>query len=482
MSTTTQIKPDERQLKGSLGTWSLMLTVLAFAAPIAVATGFVPLGFVFAGISAPVLIFLTLVLVIFFVVGYVALTKYVKRPGAFYSYISAGLGKHIGLSSAFLAAASYFLVLVGAFAFTGVLVADMITSFGGPETSWIPWAAISWVIVVILGYLKVDFSVRTMVGVMIFEIALILIFDVGALLFGAGAGNLNTEPLQPANITSANIPMTMVFAILMFIGFEATAIFRDEVKNPDVTIPRATYGAVILVGLLHFITSYSLYAVYGAESQAIAETDPASMFTTAIGQVVAPVFTQITIAVVTTSQFASAIAVHNVVVRYVHTLSRDGALSPKLALVHPKFHSPYRASNLVAALAAVVLAGIVLTGADDPLLYGQLMGIGLVGLILLMALVSLAVVVWFIRNGRPAGVGPFKWLIAPLIAFLGLGFLAVNQFLEFTVVWGGNEGQSNALFALLAAAITAGAAIAVYLKRQKPVVFNKLGAEEFTDH
>ena len=78
----------------------------------------------------------------------------------------------------------------------------------------------------------------------------------GALAFGVlhagGNGELAASaPFTPSELTKdgVNIPFGMLFAVSFFMGFEATALFRDECKNPDVTIPRATYGSIIFIGM-----------------------------------------------------------------------------------------------------------------------------------------------------------------------------------------------------------------------------------------
>lgn len=472
----------ERRLSGKLGTWQLMLTVLAFAAPIAVATGFIPIGFIYAGQGAPLVILATLGLMLLFTVGYVAMTKYIRRPGAFYTYISAGLGKIPGVSSAFLAAASYFMILVGAYAFTGVLVADLITSFGGPETSWVLWAIVAWISVVIIGYFNVDVSVRVMVTIMILEVVLIVLFDIGALVHSFVEGTFSAEAVLPTSFgENTNIPIAMVFVVLMFIGFEGTAIYRDETKNPDVTIPRATFGAILLVGLLHFATSFAMLLIYGDEAERLAAEDPESMFLQGIGMVLIPLFTKIAIVVVTTSQYASAIAVHNVVTRYTHSLALDGALPRAISRVHPRFKSPYAASFLVEGLAILVLIAVIVFGStEDPGFYGQIMGVGLVGLILLMALVSLSVISYFARS-RQLRISAFKSWIAPGIALLGLGALTIYNVIEFPKVHGGTATQATMLFGLLGVSIVAGLVVSTYFKFSRPDNYEILGASRLED-
>ena len=49
----------------------------------------------------------------------------------------------------------------------------------------------------------------------------------------------------------------MVFAILAFIGFEASAPLGEEAKNPRRTIPLAIVGSCLAIGLFYVLLSYA---------------------------------------------------------------------------------------------------------------------------------------------------------------------------------------------------------------------------------
>ncbi|MGH8290531.1 MAG: APC family permease [Steroidobacteraceae bacterium] len=464
----------ETRLKGNMGTASLMLIVLAFAAPITSVTSIIPITIIFGGMGATAAVLITTVLVLIFSVGFVAMTRQIDRPGAFYSYVTAGLGKTIGLGGAFLTTASYYLALVGAYALDGVLTSNMIVSFGGPDTPWFIWSGLAWIIASVLGYFHIEMSARVLVGAMILEITIILVF--GLWTFASkGAAGLPLQPLTPKALFQGNLPITMLFCILMFLGFEATAVFRDEVHAPTRTIPRATYGAVLVIGLLYALSSYCLVMVYGSDAISAAKTNPTTMFPHAIGTIIAPIFVQIVSTVVVLSQFASALSVHNVVTRYVHRLAADGALPRYFASVHSKHNSPHRASMLIAVLVAAALAPFALRKAQPGLLYGQLMGIGLLGLLVVMALVSLAVIAWFFRHRRLETVSVWHTYIAPAIAFIGIGGIAVMAFLNFNLVFGSQSTQNALLFSLIAFAFIAGLVTATYFRCYKTLTYEALG-------
>jgi amino acid transporter len=49
-----------------------------------------------------------------------------------------------------------------------------------------------------------------------------------------------------------------------FIGFEATTIYSEEAKDPKRTVPRATYMAVLTIGLFYTLTTYLMVEGQGA--------------------------------------------------------------------------------------------------------------------------------------------------------------------------------------------------------------------------
>lgn len=457
-----------------MSTTSLMLTVLAFAAPIAVVTGFIPIAFIYDGPGSVAAILLTMLLILTFSAGFVSMARLIPRPGAFYTYVTAGLGRVVGLAGAFLTTVSYYIMLLGSYAVFGVLVSHMIISFGGPVTPWIAWGLAGWLVTSILGYFHIELSARVLSVAMVFEVLLILLFD-AATIYHAGWDGLTLQPLTPTAFMHGNIPITLLFCVLMFTGFEATAVFRDEVRNPEITIPRATYGAVVFIGLLHALSAYCLLVAFGDGAIAAAKADPTALFPSAIGRAIAPVFSQISATVVVMSQFAAGISVHNVTTRYVHTLSVDRALPRYLSAVHASHGSPYRASVCVAAFVGASLLVIAFVSGGSELLYSQLMGIGLVGLMTLMALVSLAVIAWFVREGRPASVSIWQAYIAPAIAFVGLSSITFMAFQSFAVVFGGDAASSRPLFGLIFLAFFTGIVLALYYRARQPDRYGALG-------
>ena len=98
----------DRLRANSGGVVGVVFMAIATAAPITAMTGNVPVAVGFGnGIGTPAgYLFATVVLTVFSV-GYVAMTKHITATGAFYGFVSQGLGRVIGLASGLLAVMAY---------------------------------------------------------------------------------------------------------------------------------------------------------------------------------------------------------------------------------------------------------------------------------------------------------------------------------------------------------------------------------------
>ncbi|KAA0084634.1 APC family permease [Mycolicibacterium sp. P9-64] len=466
--------PTETRLSGKLGTASLVLTVLAFSAPIVTVSGYIAFAIGFVGQAATLAWVVSTAVLLIFSVGYMTMTRHIQRPGAFYAYISLGLGRVFGVGSAFLATVSYILIAVGVYAFAGLMLSQTITHLGGPTIPWWAASAAGWVLITALGHFNVELSAKVLGTVMVLEVILVAIFN-GFTLAKGGASGLSVEPLNPALFIGAGTGMALLFALGNFIGFEATALFRDEVREPAKTVPRATYLSVILIGVFYAISAYSMVIAYGgSDAGQRAIDDPTTMFSDAMARYVSPTLSTITLVLVATSALASVLSVHNVVARYLQNLSADHALPFYLAAVHPRHKSPYRASFASSVIMAVLLivAGLFMPA---PLIQGTGSGLGTAGVLILMAFVSVAVIRYFARTGVPVGESKWKVTIAPIIAAVAMGAVVIFGIIRFDLLVGGEPGENLWMLLVLLAFLLAGCLVALHLKRNKPELYRGLG-------
>ncbi|MFK3797112.1 APC family permease [Pseudomonas sp. NPDC088444] len=463
-----------KTLSGKMGAMSLMLTVLAFSAPIAVVEGFIPLAITFGGPGACFAFLLSMVILLMFAVGYLTMSRHAPKPGNFYSFINSGLGNTAGLGSAFLASFGYLCILGGSYLFLGISASSMLESLGLGAHSWITCAFGGWLIVSVLGYFNIELSARLLTIAMIIEVVIVMTFNICVIGKG-GAEGLNAYPVTPTAFGNGDMAVALLYTISVFVGFEATTLFRDEVTKPDVTIPRATYGAVIFIGLLYALSTYAMVSAYGASAWDVAKATPTSMFADAMGRFVSPAFTQVIYSSVTISIFAALLSVHNVLSRYVMNLSIDGAFPNFLSRVHVKHNSPHVASMFASAVVFICLIPLVINTHDASALFGVVVGIGSIGIIFLMSLVCLAVIGWFARNGIPEGENAFKVFIAPAIAGITLIFITIFVARHLDLMVGGAPGESNWILYVLTGVFICGLGMASYFKYFEPKRFAALG-------
>jgi amino acid transporter len=176
-----------------------------------------------------------------------------------------------------------------------------------------------------------------------------------------------------------------------------------------------------------------------------------------------------------TSLFAAALAFHNVIWRYVFALGRENVLPA--ALGRTGASNIPRAASLAQSGTGVLVIGVYALGGWPPMtdLFFWLGTTGGFGIIVLLALTSVAVIAFFAR--APDDETAWRRLIAPAIAFAalaGIGVLAVAHYATLL----GTPPDSPATWALpasYAAAAAAGLIWAAILRARRPAVYATIG-------
>lgn len=388
-----------RLKSNALGATAVAFLVVAAAAPLTVMAGVAPVAVLVGGIGAPFGYLAAGAVLTIFAVGLMAMTKHTGGAGAFYSYITLGLGRRLGMASGILAAVAYNAIQIGVYGLLGQQVSDAFATVGGIDLPWWVFALAAIVLVWLVGRRGIDVGARVL-GVLLIAETLILALLVVAVIVQGGAEGLSGASFAPANAFSPAMFGPLAFAFAAFMGFESTALYRPEARRPEVTIPRATYGSVIFMGLFYCLVVWAIVQAFGNQGVIdAAAANPATLFFVAIEQYVGTWASDVMYVLIMTSAVASQIAFHNAINRYTFTLARDGLLPARLSTSHPRFGSPSTAGTLQSILAAVIVAAFALAHADpyvDLLLKVNTPGV--LGIILLQGITSAAVVVYFVRR------------------------------------------------------------------------------------
>jgi amino acid transporter len=464
-------------LKGHMGTAALVLTVLAVGAPLGSVSGVFPVVIGFGGSAAPIAYLVATAILLAFAAGLATMSRFVPNPGAFYAYVTSGLGKHVGLGGAFLAVFAYWLIATATYAFLGSAANRLVVSFGGPDIAWYWWQVIGWIIVGFVGYRNVELSAKVLTVAMLLEVAIVVVFDISILARG-GAEGLGLSLIESGVFTLGNMGIAVLFSVLCFIGFESTAIFREEAKDPAKTVPRAMYLSVLLVGIFYAISIALMILAYGqGNAQDVAAGNPAGMFDEALGTYAAPIFTDVCAVLVVNSVLASVIALTNMLSRYLYALGNDGVLPRGLGQAHPKHHSPYRASLVVTAMIGMLGAPFIFITSEPMVFYANMVGVGIYALTVLMTLASVAVLVFFRRNPQPS-TSWVKTTVAPMISIISFAVVVYLATTNMDLISGLTGGLAVALVVLTYLVVAAGVAAAAIYRKTKPDTFHRIGRQD----
>ncbi|MFJ4029945.1 APC family permease [Paenarthrobacter sp. NPDC089989] len=476
-SPVTSTKTSKPGLAGHLGTADLVLAALAFAGPLAGTAGYITIIIAAGnGIGAPGVFLATMAVLLLFSVGYGAMTRSVPNPGAFYAYITAGLGRRVGLGSSFLILASYVAIGMGFYGFAGLAVQGFVTSHGGPDIPWWVFSLMFWVLVGTLAYFRVDVSAKVLGILLACEVLVVVIFDVVVFAQG-GASGISFEPFTPSAFTSGQLGIALVFAVALFTGFEATAIYREETRDPNKTIPRATKITVLLIGLFYTITAWALITGLGtSEALARATEDPAGAFFAVATQFGGPILSDAANVLLITSILAAHLAIQNVTTRYTWSLGVDGILPAALGKAHPRFQSPHRASITVSSTYLVLTGILIVLGLSAAEIYAWFAGAAAFTIMVAMTLTSLAAVFYFRKNPDPT-LSRWKTLIAPALAFVALVVMDILGVINFPSLIGGSQLLSNIMLLSSLFVFVIGIVTAEVLRRKKPNVYQRIGRQ-----
>lgn len=415
-----ETRPAGNRLKGRLGLASIVFMVVAAAAPLSVVGGPVPIAFATGnGAGVPMMFILTGIVLVLFAVGYTTMSRFVPSAGAFYSYTFIGLGKRVGIGTGYAALLSYLSLYIGVFGLLGPAIDGLVTAAGGPSLPWWVWSVLALIAITAVGFFNINLSGKVLAVLLVAEVAIVLILDAAILFTGAQGGGLSTGFLDPSVVFSGAPGVAFLFGVLGFIGIEATAVFRDEAKDPEKTVPRATYLAVIFISAFYALTSWLMVSGAGDEEVVKIATDsPDDLIFMLTQQYAGMVFVDIMRVLFVTSTIACLLTFHNVSARYVFSLSNRGVLPKAFRDVHPRFGSPRTAGITVGIVTlASILLGVAFQLDAINEFYTWLVGLASLGYVLLLIVTTISVLVFFRRNKV---VSMWKGLIAPALALLGL--------------------------------------------------------------
>src|ERR687894_88710 len=353
----------------ALGVPDLVFFIIAASAPLTAVAGGQAATYLVTGNRAVAFMFIPLGIVLaLFTVGYAAMSRYIENAGAFYAYVSKGLGRVPGIGTAFVALIAYNSMQIGIYGLFGVAMGGFMAGYLGVDLPWWFWCLVAGGVIALLGVLQIDLNAKVLAVMLGLEVLIVALFDF-AILADPGPQGLTLIGFSPTIAFSTAVGATLTFCVASFVGFESAAIYSEECRDPRRTVARATYVAVALIAIFYALSSWLLGVAAGPDTM----VDPAAMVkagyatagnpdpTTVLfitgAERLGAIWATAAALLFATSLFAALLSFHNSVARYMFALGREGVIPSIFGTVHANTGAP-AAASLTQSVLALSVVGI----------------------------------------------------------------------------------------------------------------------------
>jgi amino acid transporter len=465
MEGSTMVEPTHGLARNALGLPQVLFCIVTGAAPIA-AMLFNDYWAVYGGgWAAPSAFIMATVAFTVFSVGYVAMARRVTAAGGFYSFVSHAFGQSLGMGTALLIAACYTVFAAGVTGVTAYFANSTVNDWFGLDIPvWI-WEFGTLGIMVALAFFHIELTARILGFFLMIEVAALLVFAFatlfqpkhGFVLDGLLPWNFfdSTGNGTKAAFKTATVGAGFFGAFWSWIGFEMAPNYAEESKDPKRIMGPATYISVIGLGVLYTFVTWMLVVAYGKSgiipgllNQGSGPGQVASVFYPATDRAFGldiggeSLLTRAFELTIVTGSFACQLAFFNTATRYFFSMGREGILPRQLGRTHPTHHSAYYASTLVGVFSALIMAGFLLYDSSTT---GALFRLGTwvpmmgnIGILSVMALVSVAIVKYFATTAKD-GQKLWATIIAPILACAAM-IVATYLLIKYRTTLGGASG------------------------------------------
>jgi amino acid transporter len=476
-STTT---PPQSQLsnalaKDRLGVAAVVFFVMSAAAPLTVVAGVVPTGIAVTGLTSISIAFIAVAIVLaIFAVGYVAMSRHIANAGAFYAYISQGIGRPFGVGGAWLALLAYNCFQCASYGGLGAIGSLYFKDWFDLDIKWWVLALVCWALTAILGVRDVAVNGRVLATLLVAEILLVLVFSF-ANVFSPNF-HASSAPIDAGSLVGAGAGALLAMAITGFVGFEQSVVFAEESRDPRRTVSRATYIAIALIAVLYGFASWSMISAAGGNVVERAGTEGPDLFFNVASDQLGSAAVHLGHALFLTSLIAAMISFHNIISRYTFSLGREGVLPRLFGRTVPGTGAPKNGSiaQSVLGLAVIVLYAVM---GWDPLVQLFFWGgsAGGIGVLLLITVTSIAVIGYFARH--PGGEDFWHRIGAPVIGTILLLVMSYLALSNIATLFGVEPGSSTTWVVPLSYGVVTVAGIlwALVLRGSRPDVYQGIG-------
>jgi amino acid transporter len=426
----------------------------------------------FSGQATPFVYLACLVAILVVASGIVEMARELPSAGAFYTYVSRGLGPRAGFITGGLMFVAYALLPPAELGLIGSYLQSTLRTEANIDVPWWLIGMAPAAVMIVLALEGIRASLRTALALFGTEVCVVVVLAVIVVGHG-GRHGLTLHPLSPTASPHGfhGLATGFVFAALSFVGFEAAATLGDEVRDPRRLVPRAILLSCAFVGLIYVFCVWA--EVCGLGPAATNRLTGASTPWNDLATRYASWLKWPVIVASVSSMFAVMINSANGIARILNTMAREGLLPRTLAAVDGRRLTPTRATLVTGAFAigCALVVGAISGGLADPVggsnVYGYLGFLLTLGVLPVYALTNLAAARYFARQGR------FHVIRHGLLPIGGASLmvaLLVGQIVEQTAA------PYTWLPWAIVAWVLAAAAGALWLARARPHELRRAGA------
>ncbi|HET6484763.1 MAG TPA: APC family permease [Actinoplanes sp.] len=477
---STATKPPQSRLstalaRDRLGVAAVVFFVMSAAAPLTVVAGVVPTGLAVTGLTGVSIAFAAVAVVLaIFAVGYVDMARHIANAGAFYAYISQGLGRPLGVGASWVALLAYNMFQIAAYGGFGAIASPLVDKWFGLDVPWWGLALIVWALTAVLGVRDVAVNGKVLATLLVAEIVVVVAFSVADIFSPNFAAS--SAPVDPGSLVGAGSGALLVMAVTGFVGFEQSVVFSEESRDPRRTVPRATYIAIALIAVLYGFASWTMISAAGADVVGRAGAEGPDLFFNVAADQLGGRAVDLGYALFLTSLIAAMISFHNIIARYAFSLGREGVLHRAFGRTVPGTGAPKNGSLAQSALGLVAIVVYAVAG-WDPLVNLFFWGGtgGGIGVLLLITLAAIAVIGYFVKN--PHGEDLWYRLGAPVLSTILLLIMSYLAISNIAILFGVEPGSDPTWMVPLAFGVllVAGIGWALILRSTRPEVYAGIG-------
>ena len=439
---------DKGLKKGAIGLVGSVVVATASTAPaysLAASLGFIVAtggGSLLAGTRAPLIILLAFVPMYFIAQAYKELNEADPDCGTTFTWATRAFGAVTGWMGGWGIIIADIIVMSNLAYIAGQYSFVFVGSFGLPQVAalganvWLSTGVgILWIAVMTwICYRGIEVSARLQYGLLGFEMVLLLIFAIVAIVkVGTGHGEsysigFDLSWFNPSGLSFGNvIAPALLSGIFIYWGWDSAVSVNEETKDPKRTPGRAAVLSTLLLLVTYLLVTIATVSFAGVGTKGIGLGNPANVddvFTVMSPEVFGggPLGTVLQVlfaATILTSASASTQTTILPTARTSLSMAAHKAMPSVFARIHPKYLTPTW-STIGMGIASAVLF-IVFTVISQNLLAALIGSLGLM-IAFYYGLTGLACV-WFYRNTLFTSARNF--VFRGLMPFLGFAMLAV---------------------------------------------------------